>query len=228
MKDTGSEWISISDLMASVVSVVVMLLVVSIMQQAISLLNQRLSQDQSLVTQRQIVTEMFKEMQNFLKQENVDTMASFDYDSYRIVFREGIFEKGSAIVTDDVQDALYKSKSKVLEFLNRLPNGVIYIEGHSDNTPVKQPVINKQLYGAVYDDNYTLSAARAREARNILLGELPDSLANRIVVAGYGHSKPIDGLNPDNAANRRIEIRFVLENEEKVDSEKDVVEKNEK
>jgi len=228
LKDTGSEWISISDLMASVVSVVVMLLVVSIMQQAISLLNQRLSQDQSLVTQRQIVTEMFKEMQNFLKQENVDTMASFDYDSYRIVFREGIFEKGSAIVTDDVQDALYKSKSKVLEFLNRLPNGVIYIEGHSDNTPVKQPVINKQLYGAVYDDNYTLSAARAREARNILLGELPDSLANRIVVAGYGHSKPIDGLNPDNAANRRIEIRFVLENEEKVDSEKDVVEKNEK
>ena len=63
MKDTGSEWISISDLMAAVVSVVVMLLVVSIMQQAISLLNQRLSQDHSLVTQRQIVTEMFQEMQ---------------------------------------------------------------------------------------------------------------------------------------------------------------------
>lgn len=219
MKDSGSQWLSVSDLMAAVVSVVVMLLVVSIMQQAIILMNQRLTQDQSLIVQRQVVTDMFKEMQHFFKQENVETMASFDFDSYRIVFREGIFEKGSAIVTEDVQEALNKSKPKVLEFLNKLPNGVIYIEGHSDNTPVRQPVINKQIYGAVYDDNYTLSAARAREARNILLGELPDSLANRIVVAGYGYSKPIDGLNPDNAANRRIEIRFVLEKTEKVDNE---------
>jgi chemotaxis protein MotB len=219
LKDSGSHWLSISDLMAAVVSVVVMLLVVSIMQQAVILMNQRLTQDQSLVVQRQIVTEMFKEMQNYLEQENAETMAKFDYDSYRIVFREGIFEKGSAIVTEDVQEALNKSKPKVLEFLNKLPNGVIYIEGHSDNTPVRQPVINKQIYGAVYDDNYTLSAARAREARNVLLGELPDSLANRIVVAGYGYSKPIDGLNPDNAANRRIEIRFVLEKTDKVNGE---------
>lgn len=219
MKDSGSQWLSVSDLMAAVVSVVVMLLVVSIMQQAVILMNQRLSQDQSLVVQRRIVTEMFEEMQHFLKQENVETMASFDYDSYRIVFKEGIFEKGSAIVTEDVREALNKSKPKVLEFLNKLPNGFIYIEGHSDNTPVLQPVINKQLYGAVYDDNYTLSAARAREARNILLGELPDSLANRIVVAGYGYSKPIDGLDPANAANRRIEIRFVLEKKEKTDGE---------
>ncbi len=213
MKDTGSEWITISDLMASVVSVVVMLLVVSVLQQAISEANRQLMQSQSVHAQRQIIQEVFQDMQEYFKQENIEGMISFDFDKDKVTFGEGIFEKGSAIVTHDVQDALYKSKPKVLEFLNKSSNGIIYIEGHSDNTPVLHPVINKSKYGAVYDDNYTLSAARAREARNVLLGELPDSLANRIVVAGFGYSRPIEGLKPDNAANRRIEIKFVIEND---------------
>ncbi len=213
MKDKHNEWISISDLMAGIVSVIVMLLVVSILQQAINAARQRLSERSDLVTQKKLTSDIFAGIKTDFDQQTIGTMVSFDFENHKITFKEGIFEKGSAKVTPLVQTALTNTKPKVAEFLDKLKTGVIYIEGHSDNTPVPHPVLNKARYGAVYDDNYTLSAARAREARNVLLGDMDEMYGNRIIVAGYGYSKPLPGLDPGNAANRRIEIRFILEQE---------------
>ena len=83
------------------------------------------------------------------------------------------------------------------------------MEGHTDNIPVSQPVTDFQRFCTVYDDNYTLSAARAREARRLLIGNLDDTIAKRVIVAGYGDSQPINGLSPESSANRRVEVRFV-------------------
>lgn len=55
-------------------------------------------------------------------------------------------------------------------------------------------------------------AARAREARKLIVGELNPNMARRVIVAGYGDSQPISGIPPEDARQRRIEVRFVLPN----------------
>jgi chemotaxis protein MotB len=62
----------------------------------------------------------------------------------------------------------------------------------------------------VYDDNYTLSAARAREARKALIGNLDSDTARRIIVAGYGDSSPLAGIDPADARNRRVEVQLTI------------------
>lgn len=92
-------------------------------------------------------------------------------------------------------------------------NARIFVEGHTDNIPVSQPVTDYRRFCTVYDDNYTLSAARAREARKLLVGQLDTSIAKRIIVAGYGDSQPINGIAPEDDANRRVEVRLALYDE---------------
>ena len=69
---------------------------------------------------------------------------------------------------------------------------------------------NFESFCTVYDDNFTLSAARAREARKFIVGNLAQAFARRVIVAGYGDSQPIPGVAPEDARQRRIEVRFVL------------------
>lgn len=61
----------------------------------------------------------------------------------------------------------------------------------------------------VYDDNFTLSAARAREARKLIIELLEPGQAKRVIVAGYGDSQPLPELDPADEHNRRVEVQFV-------------------
>lgn len=79
--------------------------------------------------------------------------------------------------------------------------------------PVKHAVIDLHKFCAVYDDNYTLSAARAREARRDLIGTLDDVDARRLIVAGYGDSRPLPNLPPSDPRNRRVEVMFTVDAE---------------
>jgi chemotaxis protein MotB len=96
-------------------------------------------------------------------------------------------------------------------FLLENKSARIFVEGYTDNIPVKSPVTDYQRFCTVYDDNFTLSAARAREARRYLIGSLDEWAARRIVVAGYGESKPLAGLDPSDSKNRRVEVLFMVE-----------------
>ncbi|MNR27897.1 flagellar motor protein MotB [compost metagenome] len=89
------------------------------------------------------------------------------------------------------------------------------VEGHTDNVPVSRPVTDYARYCTVYDDNYTLSAARAREARKLLVLALDGQQSLRVIVAGYGDSRPKPGLNPASAENRRVEVQLVVSQEER-------------
>ncbi|MNC72974.1 flagellar motor protein MotB [compost metagenome] len=84
------------------------------------------------------------------------------------------------------------------------------VEGHTDNLPVSRPVTDYERFCTVYDDNYTLSAARAREARKLLIQALEPQQALRVVVAGYGDSRPKPGVDPASALNRRVEVQLVV------------------
>ena len=211
MKDKPSEWVSIADLMAGVMAIVMLLLVVSVIQRNYNELKLKNELEQGVASQRKIVSSIFNNMKQTLKDLNLTNLADFDTIGYKITFKDGIFERGSALVTPQAKNAFSQSQIKVMEFLEKLPKGKIYVEGHTDNVPVARPVIDFQKFGAVYDDNFTLSAARAREARKYIIGKLSDQAANRVIVAGYGSSFPIDPVHPENACNRRVEIKFVID-----------------
>lgn len=210
MKDKPNEWVSISDLMAGVMAIVMLLLVVSVIQQIFAEHQIQVEKEKGIAYKKKIVNAIFTDMKSTFTNMRIQNLADFDSVEYKITFKDGIFERGSAKITPAAEVAFKKSQTKVVEFLQKIQNGKIYVEGHTDNVPVLRPVTDFQRYGAVYDDNFTLSAARAREARKIILGELSESEANRIIVAGYGSSMPIDPINPEDGVNRRVEIRFAI------------------
>jgi chemotaxis protein MotB len=204
MKDKPNEWVSVADLMSGVMAVVMLLLVVSVLQRTVAEISQKQSTEKK-------IKYIFKNMDSSYDKYNIRNLVSFDTVALKVTFKDAIFERGSAIVAPNVQSAFVHTQEKIQEFLEIEPRGRIYVEGHTDIVPVLRPVIDKAKYGAVYDDNYTLSAARAREARKYLIGNLSEESAQRIVVAGYGPSKLLDPANPKDACNRRVEIRFKVE-----------------
>lgn len=89
----------------------------------------------------------------------------------------------------------------------------VLVEGHTDRRPLTP--------GPDFRDNYDLSAGRALTVYRAMVGAQPGLLALRnleeqplLGVSGYGETRPLptalgDGER-DYAANRRIDIRFIL------------------
>lgn len=86
----------------------------------------------------------------------------------------------------------------------------LLIEGHTDAFPLR--------VRAEYVDNFSLSAARATTVLRLLmlcegrLGQLFNSRGEPLLAAsGYSSLRPLPGVNPFDARNRRIDIRFLME-----------------
>ncbi len=86
----------------------------------------------------------------------------------------------------------------------------VYIEGHTDTTPIRTPR---------FQSNWDLSAARASATFSRLVEEFPglgtlknDRAGALIGVSGYGEYRPIDdsGTEAGMQRNRRIELRFIM------------------
>ncbi len=86
----------------------------------------------------------------------------------------------------------------------------VYIEGHTDTTPIHTPR---------FQSNWDLSAARASATYNRLveafpaLATLKNDRANALIgVSGYGEYRPVDrsGTAAAMQRNRRIELRFIM------------------
>lgn len=199
MKDKPSEWISISDLMAGIMAVIMLLLIMSELKQ--QAMKYKLQYER-----KQKVMQVFEVMNTKLQKLDIANLATFDTVSNKIIFKDAIFEKGSAKLTEPIKKAFSEVKYYIVDLLKKDSTVVISVDGHTDDDPVKSIVTDYNKYGAVYDDNYTLSAARAREARKILIGDLPKELSDRVIVAGYGSTRLLDKNNPLSAVNRRVEI----------------------
>lgn len=211
MKEKPNEWVSISDLMAGVMAVVMLLLVVSVLQKTYSDIKHKQELENSTSSQKSKVGTMLSDLKTSLAKNGSDGLVAFDIGAGTVTLKDSVFSRGSACVTDQAKLAFKSLESKVGVFLNEFPNGKVFIEGHTDNLPVSRPVTNFDLFCTVYDDNFTLSAARAREARKLMIGVLTPKDAKRIVVAGYGESQPLPNIPPEDARNRRIEIRFSIQ-----------------
>lgn len=210
MKDKPNEWISISDLMSGVMAVVMLLLVMSVLQKTWSDIKHKQEMEQGAKTQQAKVSEMLGNIKASLNGTANEGLVALDVSARKITLRDGVFNRGSACIASEAHQALSTIETQVVAFLNEFRTGQVFIEGYTDNLPVTRPVTNFEHFCTVYDDNFTLSAARAREARKSIIGDLDPSLARRVIVAGYGDSQPIPGVSPEDARQRRIEVRFVL------------------
>ncbi|AXF61927.1 MULTISPECIES: OmpA/MotB family protein [Enterobacteriaceae] len=210
MKDKPNEWVSISDLMSGVMAVVMLLLVMSVLQKTWSDIKHKQEMEQGINTQRARVGEMLGSIKNTLDGTANEGLVALDVNSQKITLRDGVFNRGSACIASQASQALATIETQVVRFLSEFTSGQVYIEGYTDNLPVTRPVTNFEVFCTVYDDNFTLSAARAREARKFIVGDLAPAFARRVIVAGYGDSQPIPGVAPEDARQRRIEVRFVL------------------
>lgn len=86
----------------------------------------------------------------------------------------------------------------------------VLVEGHTDNVPISS--------GSRFRDNLDLSAARGTEVFRMMQDCEPElaGLMNRtgspvLSVSGYGDTRPIDREHGDADANRRIDLRFLME-----------------
>ena len=210
MKEKPSEWVAISDLMAGVMAIVMLLLVVSVLQSNYSEIEHQQEIQKSISAQKLKLSSMLSQLMDSFLESGADNIISVDMAAGRITLKDSVFSRGSACITDEARYALKLVEKRVDEFLSGFEKGKIVIEGHTDSIPVLRPVTDYIKFCTVYDDNYTLSAARAREARNLVIGVLSGDKAKRVIVAGYGDSHPVAGLSTTDAANRRVETNFMI------------------
>lgn len=210
MKEKPSEWIAISDLMAGVMAVMMLLLVLAIMQKGTSELKYRQEIEKSKNQAQDPLKISAANIESILKGSSANNLIQMDLKRARLTLRDGVFEKGSACLTAEAQTAVQSVHKEISLFLKENARSKILVEGYTDNIPVKNPVTDFRRFCTVYDDNFTLSAARAREARKAIIGNLDELTARRIVVAGYGDSSPLAGIDPGDARNRRVEVQLTL------------------
>ena len=211
MKDKPSEWIAISDLMAGVMAVVMLMLVLSVLQKNASemLLKEQLAKVQG--EKNNSISQTIKSLDAMIKSKDATDIIGLDSQTNRLILRDGVFERGSACLKPEARTAIESAQKYLADFLYNNKDARIFVEGYTDNLPVKSPVTDYERFCTVYDDNFTLSAARAREARRYLLGSIDQNTAQRIVVAGYGESKPLSSLDPADPKNRRVEVLLRIE-----------------
>ncbi len=210
MKEKPSEWIAISDLMAGVMAVMMLLLVLAIMQKGASELKYKLELEQSKVQRVDPLKDISLKIKKILNTGNANELIEMDLAHSRLTLRDSVFQKGSACLTEEARIAVQSVQQQLESFLKEHERSKILVEGYTDNLPVNHPVTDFRRFCTVYDDNYTLSAARAREARKAIVGNMDEATARRIIVAGFGDSSPLPGIDPADARNRRVEVQLTL------------------
>lgn len=109
-----------------------------------------------------------------------------------------LFQTGRATLDPQSTGLLGLVAATVADVARKFPETMIRVEGNTDAVPVSGPL---------YADNWELSAARALT----ILHFLADSgvAADRLVMAGNGANNPLPSLQPDDVANRRVEIWLI-------------------
>lgn len=212
--------------MSGLMAVVMLMLVVSVLQKNASeiaykeeLAKAEVAYKEELAKAKESkndpVAKMMKALNTMIQTRSATEFISLNTRTNRMTLRDGVFERGSACLKPEARAAVESVQKYLADFLRENLTAHIFVEGYTDNLPVKNPVVDYQRFCTVYDDNFTLSAARAREARRYLIGSLDQGAARRIVVAGYGESKPLFGVDPADSKNRRVEVLFMIEKDER-------------
>ncbi|MBK8701622.1 MAG: OmpA family protein [Saprospiraceae bacterium] len=142
------------------------------------------------LTLRPIKEEKYAEMKSVVEEEMI---LPFDLKEGSVTVLNHIyFERSTAVV---LKESLVNIK-KLAEVLQRHPNLVISIDGHTDNVGDK-------------NDLFSLSEDRARSIKKLLVAEgVPSDL---ILTKGYGDTRPLtdNSTEEKRQQNRRVEITII-------------------
>ena len=208
-----NEWTSISDLMAALVTIIMLLLVITIIANILK--TKRLEE----AKQKEMLDYQDSVMKRIELSINIDTnIVEFIKDGSFIRFKgDQSFKANSACVGKELEKTLLDS-SFAEEFVKIVnDNWSIQIEGHSD--PRRVGVKGNTLdapFCAYFDDNYSLSAQRAKIVAETILKkikiqdpEMEEKVRKHISVVGYGPNRLKNAEEPNSSENRRIDIKFI-------------------
>lgn len=194
MKQQSNPWISISDLLSSVVLILLLLFIMASIVPKFSMDSQRL--------------EMMNQINLALKEYEKEGLVKVHRESGVLEFTSVTFDQGSAQLNSNTEHLVEEMSKKLQVYLKEKPNLEILIEGHTDPSAVHN-VVN---IGGYYDSNIQLSALRAINVRNTLLRHVGAEYSGRIGVACYGETRLKNKDNPMASENRRVEIRLLWSN----------------
>jgi chemotaxis protein MotB len=157
-----------------------------------------------------VKTEIAKKLEDLIEETEKDAMAlakalqsqiaqgqvEVETNGRQIIIRireKGSFSSGSAYLTDSYIPVLHEVRDVLLD----MP-GVVSIQGHSDNIPIKT---------ARFRSNWELSSSRAVSvAHELLSGGIIDPM--RVSIGGYAETRPLvpNDTAENRARNRRVEI----------------------
>ena len=209
MHEKPNPFVSISDLMAGVSAVIMLMLVVMVVRTMV------LSTQAELNRNKGIAYAIEEIRDNLIGYENVVVTDS------GFTLKDAAFERGSACLNEKMDSILSQKIAPILsKKMKEYPNIRVYIEGHTDSLPVRNISTDLKAKCALFDDNYSLSAGRAREARKAILNAVDNDkeIGQRIAVVGYASDRLKIKKNPEAAENRRVEIRLVVQEPEKEDA----------
>jgi len=191
-------WISIADLLSSVVLVVLLLFVMAAIAPKYSAEMQR----------NRIMNQFNTDLNDYESRGQLRVYV----DKSMLEFTSVTFDQGSALLNKNTNALVKDLSGKLNQYMKEHPKMEILIEGHTDPATVKS-VSN---VGGYYANNIQLSSLRAANVRSALLKYMDKGMENRIGVAGYGETRLKDKKNRFSAENRRIEIRILWDgNKEK-------------
>jgi chemotaxis protein MotB len=170
----------------------------------LSLTRDQMDAQQKRMQQMQSVIEQQRRATEGLKMKIANALVGFKASELTVALKNGrvyvsmqealLFRSASAKVCPRGKDAL----AKVASILTTNPDIKIDIEGHTDNLPI---------HTSQFDDNWSLSTARATSIAHILIDEYGVSPL-KLVASGRAYYDPIAINNTANgrAQNRRTEI----------------------
>lgn len=169
----------------------------SVMQSAATTDMKPIVMEQSQV----VLTTIRQKVQKWIEQRKLERQVKVRFNQRGLVISlmtdKVLFEPGSA----ELLPATKRILSEISEILRESTNPIV-VEGHTDDTPIKNPKIKIK-----FKDNWDLSTARAVNVVKYLI-ENKNISPDRLSAAGYAEFKPlvpnIDDIQ--RAKNRRIDI----------------------
>lgn len=187
----NNPWISISDLLSSVVLILLLMFVLAAV----------LPQYSQEAQKREMMTRIGAALQEYQERGQVQ----IHLDTGMLEFTSVTFPSGSAELSGEAMAAVKDFSAQLKVYMIENPKMEVLIEGHTDPAAISK-VINK---GGYFENNVQLSTLRAANVRSALLNNIGQEYAQRIGVAGYGETRLKNTDNPLSAENRRIEVRLL-------------------
>lgn len=122
-----------------------------------------------------------------------------------LVLGGGVFDHAAIEPARAAQGAI----DKVMAVIHSRPDDGILVEGHSDSSATTSQNHNKKYSAVVFEANKRISLLRAQAVARML--ESKGISADRIVIRGYGDTRPVtsNATAAGRSRNRRAEIKLI-------------------